>query len=354
MTNFSKYKVNIPGPYHIKKGIPCQDAYCIKETLEGVVIAAVADGLGSEKYSDIGAKVASNFVVSYCNRNYKPEMTEDETVTLLKMAYTKAYAQVEKIAFREGNDVDQYDCTLCTVIYDGKTLYYGQAGDSGLIVGSNDGGYYKITEQQRDEDENVFPLCFGPEYWEFGKVEGDVVSVMLMTDGVWEQACPPILKMQRQQINIGFVEMFMNHYGLNNSEVRNLEREASRYMREFPQERLDDDKTIVVIINSDARPSRREDAYYAAPDWNELALEREKRIREHNNPCIDTKPEDDLSENRNEVSEEIRIPVDLTAAGKTLQTLVKKVDGLLIPKSGHMVENVKKKTPKTIHIDIKI
>ena len=46
---FSKYKVNIPGPYHIKNGIPCQDAYCIRETPDGVIVAAVADGLGSER-----------------------------------------------------------------------------------------------------------------------------------------------------------------------------------------------------------------------------------------------------------------------------------------------------------------
>ena len=33
----------------------------------------------------------------------------------------------------------------------------------------------------------------GEEYWEFGRVNGNVVSVMLMTDGVWEQACPQFL-----------------------------------------------------------------------------------------------------------------------------------------------------------------
>ena len=57
MVRFSKYKVNLPGPYHIKKGIPCQDAYCIRETPGGVIFAAVADGLGSEEHSDKCAKI---------------------------------------------------------------------------------------------------------------------------------------------------------------------------------------------------------------------------------------------------------------------------------------------------------
>lgn len=346
MANFLKYKVNLPGPYHIKKGIPCQDAYCIRETPDGVVFAAVADGLGSETESDKGAKIASNAVVTYCRQNYKLDMTEGEVIALLRRAYIKAYAQVEKTANKEGKDVDQYDCTLCTVIYDGKNLYYGQSGDSGLIVGSNDGGYYKITEQQRDEDGNVYPLCFGPEYWDFGRVNGNVVSVMLMTDGVWEQACPPILRLEQQQINIGFVEMFMNHYGMSDSEVRCLEREACAYLKAFPAERLDDDKTIVVIINSEARPSRREESYYMAPDWNKLFEETKKRMNEHKEEDRNLSLEKELSENEDNAEYDMCIPVDLSVAGKAIQTLVDKVDELIIPKDKPKVDSSKKRCPR--------
>lgn len=349
----SRYKVNMPGPYHIEKGIPCQDAYCIRETPDGVVIAAVADGLGSEEHSDKGAKVASNFVVTYCMKNYKVGMPDGEVAALLKRAYTKAYAQVEKISTRDGNDVDQYDCTLCTVIYDGRSVFYGQSGDSGLIVGSNDGAYYKVTEQQRDEDGYVYPLCFGPEYWEFGRVEGNVVSVMLMTDGVWEQACPPILRMEQQPVNVGFVEMFMNHYGLSDSEVKSLEREAECYMREFPRERLDDDKTIVVLINADAKPLRREEAYYASPDWDELVRERTKRMRETVAFLADSDVrEDEVTEQTDMV--ETYIPIDLSMAGKALQALVDKVDGVFVSQTKQKAENTKKAMPKTIHIDIRV
>ena len=352
---YSNYKVNIPGPYHIKNGIPCQDAYCIRKTPDGVMVAAVADGLGSETHSDKGAKIASSFVVTFCKQHYKPDMTEHEVISLLRRAYIKAYALVEKTAIKEGNDVDQYDCTLCTIIYDGKTLYYGQSGDSGIIVGGNDGGYYKITEQQRDEDNNVYPLCFGPEYWEFGKVKGNVVSVMLMTDGVWEQACPPILKNEQQQINIGFVEMFLNHFGLDDSEVRNLEKEANGYMRNFSQKRLDDDKTIVVIINSEAKPLRRADSYYAPPNWDELAEERTKRMNKASQES-DESDHDDSSNciKTKEEKAELHIPVDLLATGKVIHTLIGKMDEMFVQQSKPKVEEVKKISPKTIHIDIKV
>lgn len=314
----SKYKVNMAGPYHIKKGIPCQDAYCIRESPDGTVFAAVADGLGSVARSDKGAKIASNFVVTNCLENYREDMTAQEIVDMLRRAYTKAYKQVEKTAAKEGNDVEQYDCTLCTVIYDGKTVYYGQAGDSGLIVGSNDGAYYKITEQQRDEDGNVYPLCFGPEYWDFGQIDGDVVSVMLMTDGVWDQACPTILRSGKQPVNVGFVEMFMNHYGLSPSEIKKLEREAYAYMRDFPEERLDDDKTIVVLINADAKPERRDDTYYASPDWDRLIEARNKRIK--------------AMYERQEEKDDEKLP-EVSVSTK---------------------ESSKKEPPKAIHIDIRV
>ena len=47
------YKANMAGPYHIEAGLPCQDSFAIKKGNGSYIIAAVADGLGSELYSDI-------------------------------------------------------------------------------------------------------------------------------------------------------------------------------------------------------------------------------------------------------------------------------------------------------------
>lgn len=313
----SRYKLNMAGPYHLQEKIPCQDAYYICDTEEGCVVAAVADGLGSEKHSDIGAKVASNVAVRYCAGNYRKDMPDEAVIAMMKRAYTKAYVQVEKVAARAGNDADEYDSTLCMVIYDGKTLYYGQAGDSGLVVAGQDGSYHKITEQQRDENGNVYPLCFGAEYWEFGKVEGNVVSAMLMTDGVWNQVCPPILKNEKQQINVGLVEMFMNHYGLNKTEVKRLERAACQYMSRFSSERLDDDKTVVVLINADAKPLRCSEEYYKSPDWKAIGEEQEMKMYslKRNVPETDSGEEDAAA---------AYLPIDLTKVNRAVRRLIKK------------------------------
>lgn len=54
------------GKAHIKKNINCQDAYCIKTINEKICVVAVADGLGSEEYSDIASRIAADCSVAYC------------------------------------------------------------------------------------------------------------------------------------------------------------------------------------------------------------------------------------------------------------------------------------------------
>lgn len=270
-----KTRTNLPGPYHVRKGIPCQDAYFIKETDDGVVIAAVADGVGSEMYSDVGAKVASNYAVNYCVHEYLPEMTKDEVKRMMRNAFMKAYLEVEKVADRQDRDIEQFDSTLCMAIYDGKKLYYGQSGDSGMIAALQDGSYVKVTKQQRDEEKRVFPLCSGPNVWEFGVVEGDVTAVMLMTDGIWDLTCPSLIQGDKQPVNVAFVDKFLNAYDLDSSEVKAFEKDVSRYIENIPRENVDDDKTVVLLINTDAKPKRMPDEYYSALDFEAI---RSKKI----------------------------------------------------------------------------
>ncbi len=272
-----RYKVCMAGPYHIAKNIPCQDAYSIRDTKEGAAVAvAVADGLGIDIFSDVGAKVASSSGVTHCAKHYVSTMSDEEVITLMREAFKKAYENVVKVATRAGNDLGQYDTTLCLAIYDGEKLYFGQSGDSGLVAVTRDGIYHPVTTQQRDDEGNVYPLCF-ETLWEFGKVE-NVASAMLMTDGIWEQICDPLLRFDERKINVSLAELFMNHYGLSDNEMKQMERAVYKYMRNFPSKLLDDDKTMVVLINSDASPNRLDDDYYKVPDWDTLA-EKAKKYR---------------------------------------------------------------------------
>lgn len=278
------YKVNMPGPYHIEKSVPCQDAYRIQNK-KGIVYTAVADGLGSCDRSDKGAMISSSYVVSYCAGNYTGEMSDENVFHMMRRAFTRAYLKIDNIAREEGNEVEEYDCTLCLAIYDekSKTLYYGQSGDSGLIAQITDGTYKQVTTQQRDEEGRVYPLCFGASYWKFGKVN-DVCAYMLMTDGIWDQMCPPELEKEKSPINVAFAELFLNHYEIREKDIKRLEKSADKYMRSL--KRINDDKTLVAVINTETKPNRREAEYYAPIDWDAL---RKKQWEREEHDCTHEK-----------------------------------------------------------------
>ena len=81
------YKANMPGPYHLDNDIPCQDSYFILKSANGVVCAACADGLGSEIFSDVGSRIASQVAVEHCIANYSSELTFPEVKSIINNAF---------------------------------------------------------------------------------------------------------------------------------------------------------------------------------------------------------------------------------------------------------------------------
>ncbi len=280
------YKVNMAGPYHLDNKLPCQDSFSVKIVKDKFMIAAVADGLGSELYSDIGSSVAVDMAVNYCAEHISEGLSLEKIEKILRNSFLYAYKAVLARAEKDGNSPDEYDTTLCLTVYDGEYLYYGQSGDSGLVVLLENGEYRYLTKQQRDEDGCVFPLCWGPDKWEFGSIDEAVSAFMLMTDGILDQICPPIMRMQNIDINIPLARKFLDRFECNEDDVMMLEEAAYKYLENFPREVLDDDKTIVVIMNTERKPGVKSDEYYAIPDRKVLRDETERRLYNDKNKRI--------------------------------------------------------------------
>lgn len=274
------YKSNMAGPYHIEKGLPCQDSFAISKS-GNFSILAVTDGLGSELHSDIGSAVAARTAVEYCTERITVEMQFDAIKKVMNNALVNAYKAVLARASEDGNDSDDYDTTLCLAVYDGKYLYYAQSGDSGLVALLENGEYYRVTTQQRDEEGRVFPLCWGPEKWEFGYVDSPVSAFMLMTDGVFEQICPKLMRRRNIEINIPLARKFLDRFDCTEDDIPRLEKAVHKYMENYPRHLLDDDKTVIVLINPNRIPAKKEESYYAIPDWKSMRDEAEKRLNSH-------------------------------------------------------------------------
>lgn len=273
------YKCSMAGPYHIKNSLPCQDSFAIFQN-EAFSVLAVTDGLGSELHSDVGAKVAAQTAVGYCSEHIAKGMKFAEIKKILNNALVNAYKAVLSRAAEDGNDPDEYDTTLCLAVYDGEHLYFAQSGDSGLVALLENGEYHRVTTQQRDEEGRVFPLCWGPEKWEFGFVDSPVSAFMLMTDGIFEQICPKLMRKHDIEINIPLARRFLDRFDCTEEDVPELEKAFHKYLEHYPENLLDDDKTIVVLVNPKRIPAEKNETYYAVPDWKAMRDEAEKRLSE--------------------------------------------------------------------------
>ena len=271
------YKASVPGPRHLDQGTPCQDAFSVRYAPDGRVFAACADGLGSERFSDIGAKIAAGAATAYCLKHLDRKATEQETLRTMRRAFIQAYRTVLRRAMEMGNAFDEYDTTLCMGIYDGTRLYFGQSGDSGMVAVLTSGEYIRVTEQQRDADGCVYPLCFGPEKWVFGSIGAPVSAFLLATDGMLEQICPPILRGEKKDVNVPLARFFLQREEREPEAVRGLDRSLRIYLRRYPRANVDDDKTIVVAYNPE-QPARLLDPAYYTVDWEKALRRRNHRL----------------------------------------------------------------------------
>lgn len=178
---------------------------------------------------------------------------------------------IEKEVKDKGHSIEQYDTTLTLAIMHHDTLYYGHSGDSGIIALTSEGLYEQITEQQRDEYGRVFPLFF-KEKWIFRHYDQKVCSVLLATDGMLETFFPIYIKNEPVNIHVTLARFFMDNRALRIDELGEdvVEARMVDYILGIPGEQVNDDKTLVVLMNLSVKSKEQPDEYYEEPDWAEL------------------------------------------------------------------------------------
>lgn len=309
------YGFSVQGTSHIKKYIDCQDAHIIGDLDGNWKLLAVADGVGSAIYSDIGSKTAVITILEYCQIHFENKMNKNQYMDVLKQGYHKAFNQIEKICMNSNNQIEDYDTTLTTVLYNGEYLIYGHAGDGGIIIKDKQWKNKMITEPQKGEDGiSVRPLRAGEDSWDFGIVNERVVAVLLATDGMLNAMLPPLLNLNRNKDNTRMVyntlaDFFMNPYCvyknkqikagdkfmyqflLGKIEVKTFnaclqngyekilsKRDANKICQSIEKynystweiEKVEDDKTIVCAIETKARVRITDVEYFIEPQWEKL------------------------------------------------------------------------------------
>lgn len=312
--NFSKR-----GKSHFAEDKPCQDSNSVNVTAAGLTIAAVADGVGSAENSEFGSRIAADTAVGHLSSVLSGISPERVVIAELKRAFELAFAEVCKRANNDGNPLSSYDTTLSVAVYDGDTCVYGHSGDGAIIGLSDNGDYIEITTPQKGEDAvSVIPLRAGASYWEFGVYEKPLASVILVTDGMRDLLCPSLLSRAENNVYVPAAAFFADPYLWSKARQRKkleaivegfteadgsfgtddfLERLEEIYNHRIPDlkgeelqdfkekciapdlmVRIDDDKTVVGLINTSKEQVSKEISYYTEPDWMEYKRLRDKVI----------------------------------------------------------------------------
>lgn len=267
------YGMSIAGSVHVAKDSPCQDSHCCRILSNGWIVAAIADGVGSAKHSEIASKMACDVLIETCEEQITEDIKFSEAKNIIAEAYKRADLRIKEYVGQSGDLITDYDTTLSAVIYDGKRLAYGHSGDGGIVALTYDGDYVKITEPQKAEDGIcVVPLRAGEKHWKFGECEIETASVLLATDGMYDSFTPYLLKGQPVELYIPLIRWFMDNNVIGITQENRQEIEESRrcFICGDRCKSITDDKTILVVFNQDVMPKQKEDSYYAEPDWVKL------------------------------------------------------------------------------------
>lgn len=306
------YGYSLMGKSHIETNTPCQDSHFIEELENGWVLAGVADGVGSAKNSKEGSQLAVRSLLEFCKNNFPLEADGQGILALIRTGYSHAYKKVLQEAERKDQPLESFDTTLSLAIYNGSRLYYGHSGDGGIIGLDIYGNYKPITKAQKGEDGiSVLPLRSGPRIWEISSYEEDLAGVILVTDGILDILCPYLLRLDSDRpggVYVPLVSFFADPENFKEEnkekilgEIQDFLQAASGYdsnkfyqalekiyekkeedykdlveeirTNNYPfllMEAVQDDKTLVGLINTGKSLINDKPGYYQEPDWARL------------------------------------------------------------------------------------
>ena len=351
------YGFSLVGKSHLVKKTCCQDAHRVLKMENGWIIAAVADGVGSAKNSQIGSRIAVDTVVEFCNEHMPWDYNLISIKSMMRTAYNYAFKQILRESKKSNEPIDSYDTTLTMVIYDGKRIIYGHSGDGAIIGLTVYGDYIEVTKPQKGPDGvTVIPLRSGYTQWVIDTYEEDLASVMLMTDGMLDTLCPYLLKditNKKDNIYMPLGLYFSDPTGWPEdadelsgefNEIKSFIESSDDYdsndfysrltkvlIQKIPDDcssiidgykknnypvilmnNEQDDKTLVALINTDSSVETKTASFYSEPDWialqdawNRLAYPHLYAEPEDNSPSEDmTTEEDKAKESDNKDVEE--------------------------------------------------
>jgi len=179
----------VVGVSHRRTGLPCQDAVDFRALPNGALLVAQADGAGSARRSEQGARWAVAEALCSLADGLQGGLPVDPAgwEDLLRSAFERASRSLQQLADADCEPIHAFDTTLtCAVALDGW-LAAGQIGD-GLVVARDAYGVLSpVTRPQKGEYANETTFLTRPDAFERLDIQvrqQPVGGLAVMSDGL--------------------------------------------------------------------------------------------------------------------------------------------------------------------------
>jgi Protein phosphatase 2C len=212
---------SVRGTSHIEFDIPCQD-YCSYQRLpigssSGLIIA-IADGAGSARFSETGARVVVDHLL-------------------------KIIDQSEATALQQGEELREFGCTILFALVGELASFFVQIGDGAWIVKRND-QYLAATWPSDGEYVNETTFLTSPNWAESIRCQliDNVSAVAGFTDGLQRLA----LQLDNQTVYAPFFDPLFSVLRTSEDDSSLISPLMEFLASERVSDRTDDDKTLVL------------------------------------------------------------------------------------------------------------
>lgn len=251
--------VSLIGSSHISNKMPCQDAWHVCVLPNGILIAAVADGLGSASKSDIGAKAACAYSVACVEQHIMTKRLDkrkkhlfpavgNDAERVLRDVFAKTRNHLQEIADQESCSTRDLACTLMIVVVTDTHWYTLHIGD-GAIVGVVGDTILTMSPPEQGEYVNmVMPLTSSKyvDHLRFYSGTERFDGIALMSDGVQALA----ISYKTNEAHPGFFLPLMQL--MKTHEIPEIAASLEQQFDSRGREVVDDDMTLLVAYRHQA------------------------------------------------------------------------------------------------------
>jgi hypothetical protein len=187
---------SVPGALHVRTETACQDAHRWSLASDRLLLAAVADGAGSARHPDVGARTAVEQAIAYLIEQVASSPIDDDEARcgLLRGAFERARCAVDAAAVVVEAPSGELASTLILAIAGDDWVATGQIGDGAAVVQDEKGRLQALTTPQCGELINETPFLVSPDLWsraEFAVWHGRAAAIALFSDGIQRLALQP-------------------------------------------------------------------------------------------------------------------------------------------------------------------